>query len=302
MTRTTRYVNLGAAIVPFVAVLLAAVLSWNHILGWSDLVVFAVMYLITGVGVTIGFHRLLTHRSFATYRPISYALAIAGSMSIQGPVVSWVADHRKHHAHTDEEGDPHSPHVGHGSGIKGTLKGLWWAHVGWLFDRQGEASWHKYARDVIDDPGLRKISKSFELLVLVSLLLPFALGFALTGTLAGALTGLLWGGFVRIFVLHHVTWSVNSVCHFFGRRRFAIDDHSTNSTLVGLLSLGEGYHHNHHAFPRSAQHGMHWYEPDVSGMLIRGMGKVGLAWNVVTISPERQREKLAVPSEPVVTA
>jgi stearoyl-CoA desaturase (delta-9 desaturase) len=294
MTRLQRYGNLGAAIIPFLAVLVAAVLSWNHVLGWTDVAVFAVMYLVCGIGVTIGFHRLLTHRSFATHKPIAYALAAAGSMSVQGPVVSWVADHRKHHAHTDEEGDPHSPH-GHGPGMRGTLRGLWWAHVGWLLDRQGQASWRRYARDVLDDPGLVWISRRFELFVVLGLLIPFALGYALAGTLAGALTALLWGGFVRIFVLHHITWSVNSVCHFFGRRRFATDDHSTNVFWVAMLSLGEGYHHNHHAFPRSAQHGLRWYEFDASGLIIRALERVGLAWNVVTITPERQRQALAHP-------
>jgi stearoyl-CoA desaturase (Delta-9 desaturase) len=294
MTRSQRVANLGAAIVPFLAVIVAAVLSWNHVLGWSDLVVFAVMYLLTGIGVTVGFHRLLTHRSFATYRPLAYALAVAGSMSVQGPVIGWVADHRKHHAHADEEGDPHSPH-GHGPGLRGTLRGLWWAHLGWLLDRQGAADRKRYARDLLEDPGMRAISRQFHLLILAGLLLPFGLGYALTGTLAGALTGLLWGGFVRIFILHHVTWSVNSVCHFFGRRRFATDDHSTNVLWVGLLSFGEGFHHNHHAFPRSAVHGLRWYEPDLSGLIIRALERLGLAWNVVTITPERQRERLAAP-------
>ena len=293
MSRSQRNVNLGAAIVPFVAVLVAAVLSWNHILHWSDIAIFAAMYLVTGIGVTVGFHRLLTHRSFATYRPIAYALAFAGSMSVQGPLVSWVADHRKHHAHTDEEGDPHSPHVGHGGGLKGTLKGLWWAHLGWLLDRQGQAEWRRYARDVLDDPGLVWISRRFELIVLASLLLPFAAGFALTGTLAGALTALLWGGFVRIFMLHHVTWSINSVCHFFGRRRFDVEDHSTNVFWLALPSFGESWHHNHHAFPRSAVHGMKWWEIDTTAAVIRTLKRLRLAWNVVEISPERQAQKQA---------
>jgi stearoyl-CoA desaturase (delta-9 desaturase) len=177
--------------------------------------------------------------------------------------------------------------------VIGSLKGLWWAHLGWLLDRQGQADPKRYARDLREDPGMVRISRSFELLVAASLLIPFAAGYALTGTLAGALTGLLWGGLVRIFVLHHVTWSVNSVCHFFGRRRFATDDHSTNVLWVALLSMGEGFHHNHHAFPRSAKHGLRWYEPDVTGLIIRALERVGLAWNVVTITPERQRQALA---------
>ena len=293
MTRAQRYSNLGAAIIPFLAVIAAGILSWNSLLHWSDLAIFAVMYVVVGLGVTVGFHRLLTHRSFATYKPIAYALAIVGSMAVQGPVVGWVADHRKHHAHTDEEGDPHSPHVGHGAGVLGSIRGLWWAHLGWLLDGHRQADPARYARDLREDAGMRRISRAFVPIILAGLLLPFAAGFAITGTLAGAATALLWGGLVRIFVLHHITWSVNSVCHFFGRRRFRTDDESTNVTWVALLSFGEGWHHNHHAFPRSAKHGLRWYEPDVSAWIIRGLERLGLAWNVVRITPERQRALLA---------
>jgi stearoyl-CoA desaturase (Delta-9 desaturase) len=296
MTRAQRYSNLGAAIIPFLAVIAAGILSWNSLLHWTDLAIFSVMYVVVGLGVTIGFHRLLTHRSFATYKPIGYALAVAGSMAVQGPVICWVADHRKHHAHTDEEGDPHSPHVGHGTGVVGSIKGLWWAHLGWLLDRHGQADPRRYARDLREDAGMRRISAAFPFIVVAGLLLPFAAGFVITGTLAGAATALLWGGFVRVFIIHHVTWSVNSVCHFFGRRRFATEDESTNVTWVALLSFGEGWHHNHHAFPRSAKHGLRWYEPDVSGWIIRTLERVGLAWNVVTITPERQQARLQTTS------
>jgi stearoyl-CoA desaturase (Delta-9 desaturase) len=296
MTRAQRYSNLGAAIIPFLAVIAAGILSWNSLLHWTDLAIFSVMYVVVGLGVTIGFHRLLTHRSFATYKPIGYALAVAGSMAVQGPVICWVADHRKHHAHTDEEGDPHSPHVGHGTGVVGSIKGLWWAHLGWLLDRHGQADPRRYARDLREDAGMRRISAAFPFIVVAGLLLPFAAGFVITGTLAGAATALLWGGFVRVFILHHVTWSVNSVCHFFGRRRFATEDESTNVTWVALLSFGEGWRHNHHAFPRSAKHGLRWYEPDVSGWIIRTLERVGLAWNVVTITPERQQARLQTTS------
>ena len=293
MSSAQRYSNLGAAVVPFLALIAAAILSWNSILHWSDLAIFAVMYAITILGVTIGFHRYLTHRAFRTSKPVEYALAILGSMAIEGPVVNWVADHRKHHAHTDEEGDPHSPHVGHGDGLAGSIKGLWWAHLGWLLDRHGQADPARYARDVHEDAGMQRINRWFIPLVIAGLLLPFAAGFVITGTLAGAATALLWGGLVRVCVLHHVTWSVNSVCHFFGRRRFDTDDESTNVTWVALLSFGEGWHHNHHAFPRSAKHGLRWYEPDLSGLFIRGLERLHLAWNVVTITPERQRQRLA---------
>jgi len=288
MTRAHRISNLAGAIVPFVAFLAAVVLLWNRLIDWSDLAVLAVMYVLTAFGVTIGFHRLLTHRSFQTHPPLQYALAVLGSMSVQGPVISWVADHRKHHAHTDEEGDPHSPHT-HDSG----LKGLWYAHMGWLFDRQGQAAYRKYAKDLVEDPTMRRINRAFLLWVALGLLIPFGLGYALDGTLTGALTAALWGGLVRIFLLHHVTWSINSVCHFFGRRRFDVDDHSTNVFWLALPSMGESWHHNHHAFPRAAVHGLRWYEIDPTGSAIRLLRRLGLAWNVVEITPERQRQKEA---------
>jgi stearoyl-CoA desaturase (delta-9 desaturase) len=287
--KAQRYTNLAAVVLPFVAVLAALVLLWNRAVGWTDLAILAAMWLVTGFGVTVGYHRLLTHRAFLTYKPIEYAFAAAGTMSVQGPVIDWVADHRKHHAHSDSEGDPHSPHIGHGSG----LAGLWHAHVGWLFETNGMASRRKYAADLVADPGMRFLSRRFYWLVGLSLLIPFALGLLLTGTLVGGLTGLLWGGLVRIFLVHHVTWSINSVCHFHGARRFATEDHSTNVWWLSLASLGESWHHNHHAFPRSAFHGLRGWELDPSGLLIRAMRRVGLAWNVVAIAPERQDQRLA---------
>jgi stearoyl-CoA desaturase (delta-9 desaturase) len=248
----------------------------------------AVMYLVTAVGITVGFHRLLTHRAFQTYPWLERTFAVMGSLSVQGSVMDWVADHRKHHAHTDVEGDPHSPHVGHGSG----LKGLWHAHVGWLLETQGQADWKKYAPELYEDPAMRAIGRRFPWLVLISLLVPTFAGFVLHGfTAGGALRGCVWGGLVRIFFVHHVTWSVNSVCHFFGSRRFDIDDHSTNVGWLAVLSLGESWHHNHHAFPRSAYHGLRWWEIDLSGLIISGLERVGLAWNVIRIAPERQRAK-----------
>ena len=291
MSRAHKLSNLVGAVVPFLAFIAAVVLLWNRIVDWSDLGVLAVMYFLAGFGVTVGFHRLLTHRSFQTFKPVEYLFAALGSMAVQGPVISWVADHRKHHAHTDEEGDPHSPHVGHGDGFKGALRGLWHAHMGWLFDSHGRAEAKRYARDLVEDRGMRLINRNFLAIVLLGLALPFALGYAFDNSLAGGLTGLLWGGFVRIFMLHHVTWSINSVCHFFGRRRFDVDDHSTNVLWLALPSMGESWHHNHHAFPRSARHGLRWWEVDLTGMVIRAMRRLRLAWNVVEITPERQAQR-----------
>jgi stearoyl-CoA desaturase (delta-9 desaturase) len=295
MTKLERRVNMAAVVIPFLAVALAVPLLWGDWIGPSDVIVFAIMYTLSGFGVTVGFHRMLTHRAFATHPATRYVFAILGSLSVQGPVIEWVADHRKHHAHTDEEGDPHSPHVGHGSGVRGALRGLWHAHAGWLWRTHGQARAHKYARELIEDRGMRRINRRFPLIVLASLALPAMIGFALTGTLHGALTALVWGGFARIFLQHHITWSVNSVCHFFGRRRFEVDDHSTNVFWLALPSLGESWHHNHHAFPRSAAHGLRWWELDPSAALIALMRRLGLAWDVVRIAPERQTQKLAAP-------
>ncbi|MBA2794239.1 MAG: acyl-CoA desaturase [Thermoleophilaceae bacterium] len=289
MTRLARNANIGAVLVPFLAFLAAIPLLWNDLIGPSDLAILAGLYLASAFGITIGYHRMLTHRAFETYRPVKYLFAILGSMAVQGPVIGWVADHRKHHAHTDEEGDPHSPHVGHGSG----LRGLYHAHMGWLFETNGVADSKRYARDLLEDRGMRFISRNFLLWVALGLALPFGLGYAFTGTLSGALTALLWGGLVRIFFLHHVTWSINSICHFVGERRFETDDKSTNVFWLALPSLGEAWHHNHHAFPRAAQQGLRWWEIDISALVIRAMRRLRLAWNVVLISPERQRERLA---------
>ena len=291
MSRTERIANLLGVVVPFVGVLIAVVLLWNRAVDATDLALLAVTYLITAIGITVGFHRLLTHRAFQTHPWLERLFAVMGSLSVQGSVLDWVADHRKHHAHTDREGDPHSPHVGHGSG----LAGLWHAHVGWLLETQGQADWKRYAPELYEDRRMRAIGRAFPQLAFLSLAVPALAGFALHGlTAGGALRGLVWGGLVRIFFVHHVTWSVNSVCHFFGSRRFDIEDHSTNVGWLAVLSLGESWHHNHHAFPRSAHHGLRWYEIDLSGLIISALERLGLAWSVVRIAPERQRARIAV--------
>ena len=291
MSRGHQLSNLTGVFLPFAGVVLAVVLLWGTLVHWSALAVMLVMYLLTCLGVTLGFHRLLTHRSFQTYKWLQYGVAAIGSMSVQGPVMSWVADHRKHHAHTDQDGDPHSPH-GHGSGVRGAVAGLWYAHMGWLFERSGQAEHSRYARDLYEDKGMRFIHRTFGLWVFLGIAIPFAIGYAVGGTLGIALEVALWAGPVRIFLLHHVTWSINSVCHFFGTRRFAVDDHSTNVFWLAPLSMGEAWHHNHHTFPRSAVHGLKWWEVDPSAMIIRAMKRLKLAWNVVEITPERQAEKL----------
>src|SRR3954447_12535877 len=293
MTALKRRVNMTAVFLPFLVVAVAVPLLWGDLVGWSDVAVFVVMYVISGLGITVGFHRMLTHRAFQTHKATRYAFAIMGSYAVQGPVIDWVADHRKHHAHTDEEGDPHSPHAGHGAGVSGALRGLWHAHVGWLWRTQGTADVRKYAPELVEDPFMRALHKRYLFIALATFALPFVLGLVVTGTWHGALTALLWAGFVRVFALPHITWSINSVCHFFGRRRFDLDDHSTNVAWLALPSLGEAWHHNHHAFARSAFHGLNRWEAalDPTGWLIRIMRRAGLAWNVVEIAPERQAQR-----------
>jgi len=299
MTRGERFANLLGVVVPFAGVLVAIVLLWNQWVDATNLAIMFVLYIFTGVGITVGFHRLLTHRAFQTYPWLERTFAVMGSLAVEGSVLDWVADHRKHHAHADKEGDPHSPHVGHGSG----LRGLWHAHTGWLLETQGQADWKRYATELYEDQKMRKIGRRFPFLVIVSLAIPTLAGFVLDGfTLRGALMGYIWGGLVRIFLVHHVTWSVNSICHFFGRRRFEIEDQSTNVAWLALFSLGESWHHNHHAFPRSAYHGLRWWEIDLSGLFISMLARVGLAWNVVRITPERQLQKMAETREPQLSA
>jgi len=297
MSKLQRNVTLAAVVLPFAAFAIGLVLLWNRAVSGVDVAILAAMYLLTAVGITVGYHRLFTHRAFEARPSVRYALAVLGSMAVQGSVIDWVADHRKHHAFTDAEGDPHSPH-GHGEGLRGALSGLWYAHMGWLVDTQGQATKRRFAPELLEDRGMRRVNAAFLPLVGLTLAIPFALGLAITGTLAGGLTGLLWGGLVRIFFVHHITWSINSVCHFAGSRRFETDDRSTNVAWLAIPSLGESWHHNHHAFPRAAQQGMRWWEFDISGAIIAGLERLGLAWNVVRISPERQAQRLAGAAAP----
>jgi stearoyl-CoA desaturase (delta-9 desaturase) len=273
---------------PLVALGLAGWLAWGRGLRWEDLVVLAVMYQLTALGITVGYHRLFTHRSFKTTRGVRAALAVLGSMAVEGPVLDWVSTHRRHHGCSDKPGDPHSPHLDHDTGWRGTLRGLGHAHLGWMFRGTDMANPRRYARDLLGDRDLRFISRTFPLWVLAGLAVPFGLGFALTGSLTGGLSGLLWGGAVRILLLHHATFSINSLCHFFGRRPFVTGDESRNLAWLAPLTMGEAWHNNHHAFPTSARHGLGRRQLDPSAWLIGGLERCGLAWDVVRIAPERQ--------------
>ncbi|HEY1596796.1 MAG TPA: fatty acid desaturase [Thermoleophilaceae bacterium] len=280
-------------IAPVLALGFVAWQLWEEALHWGDLVVFGLLYLLFGLGVTVGFHRLFTHRSFKTKPWLRFTFAVLGSCAIEGPVISWVADHRKHHAFSDKEGDPHSPHVGHEGGLRGALKGLAHAHVGWLFIHTQRGAKQRYAPDLMADPIVSFVDRTFIAWALLGLAASFALGMAIGHTLKAGLTGLLWGGAVRMLVLHHATYSINSLCHFFGSRRFNTDDESRNLSWLAPFTLGEAWHNNHHAFPTSAVHGLRRFELDPSALVIRSLEKLGLAWDVVRISPERQAVKAA---------
>lgn len=275
---TVRLVTLAAIVLPPLALVGAAFLLWGWGFSWVDFGLLVGMYLLTTVGIGVGFHRLFVHRSFTTNRPVKVAFAVVGSMAVQGDLLGWVATHRKHHQHSDTPDDPHTPH-GHGHGLFGWLKGYWHAHVGWLLNPP-VPDLERYTRDLNQSRGLRVVSKLFPLWVALGLLLPAALGGLIAGTWAGVLTGFLWGGLVRVLLVHHVTWSVNSACHLWGARPFDSGDESRNNVVFGVLGLGEGWHNTHHAFPTSARHGLSWWQPDVSYWVIRGLWAVGLAWDL----------------------
>jgi stearoyl-CoA desaturase (delta-9 desaturase) len=283
----------AVTVLPFLALGYAVWHSWQGLLRWSDVVIFVVAYLLTGLGVTVGFHRLFTHRSFKTTKPVKAALAILGSAAIEGPVTAWVADHRKHHDFSDQLGDPHSPHVEHGHGFRGELRGFFHAHVGWLFIHTHRGAKDRYARDLRADPMMMTIDRLFLVWALGGLGVCFLAGWALGGSVHAGLTGLLWGGGVRMLVVHHVTYSINSICHFTGRRAFKTGDESRNVWWLAPFTFGESWHNNHHAFPTSARHGMKGWQFDPSAYVIWTLEKLGLAWDVVRVTPERMAEKSA---------
>jgi stearoyl-CoA desaturase (delta-9 desaturase) len=274
---------LVSVVLPLIGLVAAIVLLWNHRrtgwgTGWAELVTMLAMYALAGFGVTIGYHRLLTHQAFKTFPVVRWLFAILGSSAGQGMVIRWVAVHRRHHQQSDREGDPHSPHL-HGEGFLNRLRGFWHSHLGWAFQAD-KPNLSRSVPDLTTDRVMMQIDQFYLLWVLLGILLPaFGLGFY-RGNWQGFFAGLIWGGLVRICLMQHVTWSVNSVCHVWGARPFNSSDHSANNLAVALLSLGEGWHNNHHAFPTSARHGLRWYQFDPSYLIIVTMNRLGLAWDL----------------------
>ena len=296
-------VTLAIVIVPFAGLGVAVWLAWGHGLRLADVLLAVAFYLVTGLGVTIGFHRLLTHRSFTAAPALRVVLAIAGSMSFEGEVIGWVAIHRRHHAFADRPGDPHSPYP-YGTSLPGQLRGLAHAHVGWLL-RDDPTPAARYAPDMTADPAMRAVSAAFPALCAVSLGLPFALGWAIGGW-HGALTALLWAGLVRVTLLQHVTWSVNSLCHVIGARPFATRryDRATNLWPLALLSLGECWHNMHHSDPACARHGADPRQVDISATVIRIFERLGWAtgvhWPVLARLDCHRRDQGRPQAEPIL--
>lgn len=271
-------------VLPLVGTVAALCLLYVQPIGAVEIGLFLLMWLVTGLGVTVGFHRLFTHRSFKPHRAVAYALAVMGSMGGLGSVISWVAMHRRHHECADKAGDMHSPNL-HGSDLKGRVRGFIHSHFTWMI-RHEYPNVNYYTPDLLRDPTLVKISRHYHAWVLLGLAIPTVLGGLLTGTWYGALTGLLWGGAVRMFMVTNAMWALNSFLHTMGSRPYKVKDHSGNSTILSVLAWGEGWHHNHHAFPQSAWFGLAWYRFDLGFWLIKLLETTGLATDVKVPSRE----------------
>jgi stearoyl-CoA desaturase (delta-9 desaturase) len=289
-SRISQLVTLVAVVVPPLGIAVAAGWLWETAFTWVDVALLVGFYVVCAFGTTIGFHRYFSHRSFEARTPVKATLAVLGCMTMQGPLIQWVTDHRKHHALSDQPGDPHTPH-GHGEGARGAAKGFVHAHVGWLFRNLGMEEGRAYGRDLYEDR-LVWIDRLYLLWVVLTLGLPFLVGFLVGGTWERGLEAMVWGGLIRIFLYQHATFSVNSICHMFGRQDYRSRDEARNNWVVALLVFGEGWHNNHHAFPASARHGLHRFQVDVSWWVIRTLERAHLVWNVRVPSPaqlERRR-------------
>jgi stearoyl-CoA desaturase (delta-9 desaturase) len=292
----TRLVTLGAVLVPFAGLAAAIVLLWNTPFHWVYLTLLVSMYVVTMLGIGVGFHRLFTHKSFEVGPVLTFIWGVLGSMAVEGSLIRWVATHRMHHQHADQPGDPHSPHVHKGEGVAGLLRGMWHAHIGWLFEKDAPGL-ERYVPDLLKNRVIVGVSRTFTLWVIVGLLIPAVLGGVITWTWTGMLLGFLWGGLIRVLLVHHVTWSINSVCHIWGSRPYSTRDESRDNPVLGVLALGEGWHNTHHAFPTSARHGLAWWKLDINYIVIRVMQLLRLARNVRVPAAERllARRRTLVP-------
>ena len=283
---TSKVITFVAVVVPPLGTVAAAWGLWGIAIGPLDVVLFALFYVACGLGITVGYHRLFSHRSFKTTPAVRATLSVLGAMTIQGPLTQWVTDHRKHHTLSDKPGDPHSPHVGRHGEHRG-LAGLWWAHMGWLFRTKGMERGERWGRDLYADRVIQRVDRMYMVWVAASVGLPFLIGAGVRGSWLGGLQAMMWAGLVRIFLFQHATWAINSVCHTFGARSYRTPDESRNVWLLAIPSFGESWHNNHHAFPGSAVHGIDRRQLDPSAWTIGVLERMGLAWDVKRMAPGR---------------
>jgi stearoyl-CoA desaturase (delta-9 desaturase) len=288
--RIQRRLTLALTVVPLIGVSLAVWRLWGAGISGLDFGLLVGFYLATAAGITVGFHRLLTHRSFTAVKPVRIALAVLGSMAVQGDVIAWCSTHRRHHAYADRYGDPHSPHLAQASGLKGVLLGLWHAHMGWFMSPE-KSDPREWTPDLVGERSMVFVGRAFGWLTVTTFVLPAVIGGAVTGTWMGAVSAFVWGSLVRIFLLQHVTWSINSICHFYGREAYRARDESRNVWPLAVLSVGESWHNNHHAFPWSARLGLRTWQIDPGWYLIRTLKALGLARRVKVPTSEQMAEK-----------
>lgn len=289
--RLQRRITWATVLIPLLGALVGLWQLATGRAGARELAILGVAFLFAELGLGVGFHRFLSHHSFQAVAPVRYALAVLGSMCAEGPLLFWVALHRRHHRYSDHVGDPHSPHLA-GPGLSGRLRGLLHAHVGWLFEHEA-IDWGRWVPDLVRDPGLFLIHQLYLVWIALGLVVPAGVVGLWLGSWEGALTGLVWGGLIRIFVAHHVTWGVNSFGHVYGAMPFHAKGQARNNALLALVTLGDGWHNNHHAFPSSAAHGLRWWEVDLNYALIKGLALVGLAWDVKRPSDATVQRALA---------
>lgn len=291
--RLQRRITMFLTVLPALGIVAAIIAWWGRGIDGVDLGIMLGFYAFTGFGISVGYHRLFTHRSFTAARPARLVIAIAGSMAVQGSIISWVSTHRRHHAYADRFGDPHSPHLAQATGLKGVLLGLYHAHVGWLFDKEGTDR-DEYAPDLVAEPMIARIDRLFPQLTLLTFILPAVLGLIITRSFGGMVTAFIWGSLVRVFALHHMTWSINSVCHFFGKEAYRARDESRNVWPMAVISFGESWHNNHHAFPWSARLGLRAWQIDPGWYVIRTLQALGLVRGVkVPTRAQREARRIA---------
>jgi stearoyl-CoA desaturase (delta-9 desaturase) len=291
-TRLKRRLVFSVVVVPLLGSVAALALAWRYGVGPVEVGLLIVMYLLTILGISVGFHRHFTHRSFQTSRALRVVLIILGSMAVQGPILTWAAVHRRHHQYSDQLGDPHSPYLmPEGEPTGGGWRGFWHSHVGWLFAPE-VTDWGRYVPDLMRDKTIFKLDRLYFLWLAAGFVVPALVGGLWHRTWLGALNGFLWGGMLRLFLVHHASWTIGSVCHIYGGRPFDTKDGSTNNAWLALVTVGDSWHNNHHAFPASAMHGLRWWEFDLAGWVIRTLAALGLVWNVERPTPQAIRTKL----------